>query len=69
MRWKLGSLVFATLLVVLAISTPARGDACRDGCTQQFQACRNSCTAGPACWSICYDIYQDCLCNSCGFCS
>jgi hypothetical protein len=55
--------------MVLAISAPARGDACRDGCTQQFQACRNSCTAGPACWSICYDIYQDCLCNSCGFCS
>jgi hypothetical protein len=69
MRWKLGSLVFGTLLVSLAISAPASGDhSCSHDCGQQYQTCKNSCSVGPACWTICRDIYEECLCGGCGLC-
>jgi hypothetical protein len=69
MRWRLGSFVFATLLISLALSSPASGNySCTYACFQQYYACRSTCNSDPDCLTSCSDQLEYCRCGACGYC-
>ncbi len=69
MRWRLGSVLFAAILVSLAISSPASGHhSCTHECFQFYQACKTACASDPECIASCSDQFEACRCGGCGIC-
>ncbi len=69
MRWRLGSFVFGTALVALAISSPASGHhTCNHTCVQEYTACSKTCNSEPGCMDFCLGQFEHCNCYYCNVC-
>ena len=69
MRWRLGSLVFGAVLMVLALSSPASGHHnCNHTCAQQLDACVIACNSEPGCTDNCWLTFEWCNCYYCNYC-